>query len=104
MVPPACRGVVAQPVALKAGVGSAFPLPRGTEGFVAGAADDGAGVQALVAGVGGTTRRPDGSTCHAACSQAPGRRAVEGNGAVRGHGRTPVPGPRRIRTEPAVFS
>ena len=41
-----------------------IPPPRGAEGSVVGVADDGAGVQALVVEIGGTTRRPDGSAYH----------------------------------------
>ncbi len=61
--PPAYPRSVAHHVTLKAGVRPGFP-PRETDGFVVGAADDGAGVQALVVEIGGTTRRRDGSVHH----------------------------------------
>jgi hypothetical protein len=44
--PPAYREVVAHHVTLESRVPPDFPLPSETEGFVAGVADDGAGVQA----------------------------------------------------------
>ncbi len=62
--PPAYPRVVAQNVTLKAGVRPDHPLPSETECFVVGVADDGAGVQALVVEIGGTTRQPDGSAYH----------------------------------------
>ena len=51
-----------------------------------GVADDGAGVQALVVEIGGTTRLPDGSTRHVTPSLADGREAVEGNDVIRERG------------------
>src|SRR5919107_332704 len=58
------------------------------KGVVVGVADDGAGVQALVVEIGGTTRRPDGSTYHVTWSLGPGRRAVESNDVIRACGWT----------------
>lgn len=72
-------------------------LPIETAGEVVGEADDGAGVQALVVRIGGTTDRPDGSTYHITWSldRAAGRTPVESNGAIRDHGwravETPIP-------------
>jgi hypothetical protein len=62
--PPAYPEVVTHHVTLRSGVPQDSPLPTETESFVVGVADDGAGVQALVVEIGGTTRRPDGSTYH----------------------------------------
>ena len=104
VVPPAYPRVVAHHVTLKAGVRPDFPLPGDTEGLVVGVADDGAGVQALVVEIGGTTRRPDGSTYHITWSLAPGREAVESNDAIRERGWTPMPERHRVRLEPKVFS
>jgi hypothetical protein len=50
--------VVAHHVTLEARVRPGRPLPGDTEGFVVGVADDGAGVQALVVEIGGTTASP----------------------------------------------
>ena len=69
-----------------------------------GVADDGAGVQALVVEIGGTTRRPDGSTYHVTWSLGPGRRAVEGNDAIRDRGWTATGERHRARLEPKVFA
>jgi hypothetical protein len=101
--PPAYPRVVAHHVTLKAGVRPDFPLPGDTEGFVVGVADDGAGVQALVVEIGGTTRRPDGSTYHVTWSLAPGREAVESNDVIRKRGWTATTQRHRVRLEPKVF-
>ena len=102
--PPAYARVVARHVALEGGEPPDFPLPGEAEGFVVGVADDGAGVQALVVEIGGTTRRPDGSTYHVTWSLGPGRRAVESNNAIREHGWTALPERHRIGLEPAMLS
>ena len=91
-IPPAYPRVVAHHVTLKAGVRPDFPLPVGTKGLVVGVADDGAGVQALVVEIGGTSRRSDGSTYHVTWSLAPGREAVESNDAIRERGWTAILG------------
>jgi hypothetical protein len=98
--PPAYPRVVAQHVALEGAERPDFPLPSEPEGFVVGIADDGAGVQALVVEVGGTTRRPDGSTYHIAWSLAAGRKAAESRDTIRQHGWTPVPERHRVRLGP----
>ena len=102
--PPAYPRAVAHHVTLKAGAPQDFPLPAETEGFVVGAADDGAGVQALVVEIGGTTRRPDGSTYHVTWSLGPGREAVESNDAIRERGWTATAQRHRVRLKPKVFS
>ena len=81
-----------------------FPLPSEAEGFVVGVADDGAGVRAPVIEIGGTTRRPDGSTYHVTWSLADGREAVESNDAIRERGWAAAPQRHRIRLEPEVFA
>jgi len=62
-VPPRYPVVVAHHVTLKFG-DRAATLPSETEGEIVGMADDGAGVQALVVRIGGTTGRPGGGTYH----------------------------------------
>ena len=69
-----------------------------------GAADDGAGVQALVAGIGGSTWRPDGSACHVTWSLAGCREAVESNDVIRERSGTAAAQRHRVRLEPSVFS
>ena len=103
-IPPAYPRVVARHVALEGGEPPDFPLPGDTEGFVVGVADDGAGVQALVVGIGGTTRRPDGGACHITWSLAACRRAVESNDVIRERGWTVTGERRRVRLEPKVFA
>ncbi len=103
-IPPAYPRVVARHVALEGGAPPDFPLRGEAAGFVVGAADDGAGVQALVVEIGGATRRPDGSTYHVTWSLAPGREAVESNDAIRERGWTASEERHRVRLEPKVFS
>jgi hypothetical protein len=98
--PPAYPRVVAPLVALEGAGPPAFPLPTEAEGFVVGVADDGAGVQALVVEIGGTTRRPDGSTFHVAWSLAPGRRPDEAGAVIRERGWATAPERHRIRLGP----
>ena len=95
--PPAYPKVVAQQVALEGGEPPDFPLPSEAEDFVVGVADDGAGVQALVVEIGGTTRRPDGSAFHIAWSLAAGRKAAESNDVIRGRGWTATGERHRVR-------
>ena len=96
-IPPAYPRVVAHHVTLKAGVRPDYPLPSDTEGFVVGVADDGAGVQALVVEIGGTTRRPDGSAYHIAWSLGARRRAAESNDVIRERGWTATGRRHRVR-------
>ena len=101
--PPAYPRVVAHHLTLKAGVRPDFPLPGDTEGFVVGVADDGAGVQALVVEIGGTTRRPDGSAFHIAWSLGAGRKAAESNDVIRERGWTATERRHRVRLEPETL-
>ena len=61
------------------------PLPGEVEARIIGHADDGAGVEAMVVALDGSTDRPDGSTFHITWSldKARGRRAVESNDVLR---------------------
>ena len=96
--PPAYPKVVAQQVALEGGEPADFPLPGEAEGFVVGVADDGAGVQALVVEIGGTTtRRPDGAAFHIAWSLGAGRKAAESNDVIRERGWTATERRHRVR-------
>ncbi len=62
-----------------------------------GVADDGAGVQALVVEIGGSTRRPDGSSYHIAWSLGAGRKAAESNDVIRVRGWTAAGQRHRVR-------
>ena len=85
-IPPDWPDVVADHVTLWGGKGD--PAHEVTRAEVVGTAGDGAGVQALVVAIDGTTRRPDGSTYHITWSldRARGRRAVQSNDVLREQG------------------
>ena len=96
--------VVADHVTLSVGTADA-PLPTARAGEVVGEVDDGAGVQALVVRVGGTTDRPDGKSYHITWSldRARGRRAVESNDVIARLGWRHLTAPVPIRLHPARF-
>ena len=102
---PAFPDVVADHVTLRTGTNASTPLPRETRGEVVGEIDDGAGVQALVVTIGGTTDRSDGSTYHITWSldRARGRRPVESNAVIARLGWRSLPEPVPIRLHPARF-
>lgn len=103
--PPRWPDPVADHVTLYAGVGAEVALPDATAGEIVGRADDGAGVEALVVRIEGTTDRWDGSSYHITWSldRAAGRRAVESNAVLRDRGWTPLAAPIPIRLIPARF-
>ncbi|WP_447762906.1 hypothetical protein [Sphingopyxis panaciterrae] len=78
--------VVADHVTLRFDTDEATPLPLARAGAIVGEADDGAGVQALVMRIGGSTERGDGSHYHITWSLAPGREAKESNDVIAAHG------------------
>lgn len=98
--PPAYPKVVADHVTLSLASVMKGDLPKARAGEVVGITDDGAGVQALVVRIEGTTDRPDGSTYHLTWSLGPGRRAVESNEVLRERGWTAIDTPRPIRLDP----
>ena len=95
--------VIADHVTLRTGTDEKTPLPRETRGQVIGEIDDGAGVQALVVKIGGTTNRADGSTYHITWSidRARGRRPVESNDVIAQLGWRSLPEPVSVRLKPA---
>jgi hypothetical protein len=101
---PAYHDIVAHHVTLRSGTDESTPLPAETKGEVFGMADDGAGVQALVLSIGGTSRRADGSTYHITWSldRARGRRAKDSNDVIAKHGWHAVE-PVIVRLDPARF-
>jgi hypothetical protein len=94
--PPRYATTVAHHVTLKFGDGAACP-PADTEGEIVGEADDGAGVQALVVRIDGSTGRPDGGTFHITWSLAEGREARESNDVIAQHGWRAFAAPIRVR-------
>lgn len=97
--------LVADHVTLRTGTDERTTLPSETRGEVVGEIDDGAGVQALVVRIGGTTDRADGSTYHITWSldRARGRRPVESNTVIAQLGWRSLPEPVPIRLRPARF-
>jgi hypothetical protein len=97
--------VIADHVTLRTGTDHKTPLPRETAGEIVGEASDGAGVQALVVRIGGTTDRRDGSTYHITWSidRARGRRPVQSNEVIAQFGWRSFPEPVPIHLKPARF-
>jgi hypothetical protein len=91
-------------VTLRFGTDSATPLPTSRSGEIIGEADDGAGVQALVVRIAGSTDRGDGSHYHLTWSLGPGRSAKESNDVIAAHGWSPVRSPIRISLKPARWT
>ena len=84
--PPRYARAVADHVTLKPDLpGEALP-PAPGEALIVGRADDGAGVEAMVVRLDGTTDRPDGSTWHITWSLGEGRRAKESNEVIKACG------------------
>lgn len=86
--PPRWPDPIADHVTLASRRAGPRPLPTARGGLIVGRADDGAGVEALVVEIEGTTDRPDGSTFHITWSldRARGRRPVESNDVIRDRG------------------
>ncbi len=100
--PPRYAVVVAHHVTLKFGDRAAVP-PTETRGEVVGEADDGAGVQALVVRIGGTTARPDGAVFHITWSLEDGREARESNAVIAEYGWRPWAESVAVRLHPGGF-
>ena len=101
--PPRYAEAVADHVTLKFGDAKAR-LPTETGGEIVGEADDGAGVQAMVVRIGGTTDRPDGSTYHITWSLRPGRQAKESNDVIAKGGWTPIEPNVPVKLAPKAYS
>jgi hypothetical protein len=100
--PPRYPNVVADHVTLKFG-DRAAAAPTETSGEIIGEADDGAGVQAMVVRIGGTTDRPDGSTYHITWSLAAGRRAKESNDVIARLGWRDLAAPVPVSLQPRAY-
>jgi hypothetical protein len=94
---------IADHVTLKVGVPARSPAPPDTQGEIVGRADDGAGVEAMVVRIGGTTDRPGGGTYHITWSLAAGRTARESNDVIAARGWTPVDPPVPVALQGALF-
>jgi hypothetical protein len=85
------------------GRGGGLTLPDIPVAEVVGLADDGAGVEALVVALGGTTERPPGGTYHITWSLADGREARESNDVIAEHGWRSIGESATVRLEPASW-
>jgi hypothetical protein len=101
--PPRHANAVADHVTLRSRVDSASALPSETVGVIVGRSDDGAGVEAMVVQVDGSTERPDGGTYHVTWSLAAERQAVESNEVITQRGWEPMDPPVPVRLKPACF-
>ena len=101
--PPRWPDVVADHVTLASRRAGPRPLPTAREGLIVGRTDDGAGVEALVVEMDGSSDRPDGSTYHITWSLGPGRRARESNDVIRERGWTRLPESIPVPVTPARF-
>ena len=99
--PPHYAEPVADHVTLDSGVAEDAPLPAPADAAIVGRADDGAGVEAMVVRLNGTTDRPDGSTFHITWSLAEGREAKESNAVIAACGWTAFELPMPLRLIPA---
>lgn len=101
--PPRYAEAVADHVTLlsdKAGGDSADPPNPAPDARIVGRADDGAGVEAMVVAIGGSTDRPDGGVWHVTWSLAEGREARDSNDVIAQHGWSEFDGG-PIQLEPA---
>jgi hypothetical protein len=97
--------VVADHVTLSSGVAPDASPPQDKSGEIIGEADDGAGVQAMVVRIEGTTDRPGGGTYHITWSldRARGREARHSNDVIARHGWTLLEEPRTVALKGARF-
>jgi hypothetical protein len=99
--PPRYGEVDADHVTLRTKAASDSALPEEILGEIVGRADDGAGVEAMVVSIGGTTDRPDGSTYHITWSLEPGRQAQESNAVIAARPWAAFDLPMPVKLEPA---
>lgn len=83
--------------------GEAPAMPDAACAVVIGRADDGAGVEALVVALAGSSDRWDGSTYHITWSLGPGREARESNDVIARYGWELVEARPEIRLQPAQW-
>jgi hypothetical protein len=106
LIAPAYPDVIAHHVTLELGDKETLAIPDQVVGEIIGFADDGAGVQALIMRINGTTIRPMGGTYHITWSldRAAGRKPVDSNTVIAEKGWTPFSVATQVRLEPKVFS
>jgi len=101
--PPRYGKAVADHVTLRSRVSEQAALSPTTVGVIVGRSDDGAGVEAMVVQIDGSTDRPDGSTFHITWSLEEGREAKESNDVIRKHGWQAVDPPVPMALRAASF-
>jgi len=101
--PPAWPDVIADHITLDAQAEAGASLPCTRRADIVGEVNDGAGLQAMVVAIGGTTDRPDGGTYHITWSLDGGRNAVESNDVIARRGWRPLGEPVSIEVIPARF-
>lgn len=101
--PPTYARTIADHVTLRAKVASDSTLPHPVQARIVGRVDDGAGVEAMVVELDGTTERPDGGTYHITWSLAANRTAKESNDAIRDEGWQRFDAPVDVKLQPASF-
>ena len=99
--PPRYPDAVADHVTLET-TAEATPLPPPVSAEIVGRTDDGAGVEALVVAIDGSTDRPDGSTFHITWSLGQGRKAKESNDVLKARGWDEL-APLPVTVRPAKF-
>jgi hypothetical protein len=97
--------VIADHVTLDAKARQDAPLPPESRAEIVGSVSDGAGLQALVVAIDGSTDRPDGSTYHITWSldRRRGRKPVESNTVIAERGWDRLDKPVPIRVSPACW-
>jgi len=94
---------IADHVTLRSGVPEGAPAPGPVEAEIVGEADDGAGVQALIVRIDGSTARPGGGTYHITWSLGATRMARESNDVIAERGWTAIDKPVPVKLEPGRF-
>ena len=98
--PPRYPTAVADHVTLETTAQSS-PLPPAVTAAIVGHTDDGAGIEAMVVTIEGTTDRRDGSTFHITWSLGEGREATESNDVIAARGWTEFALPMPVTVTPA---
>ena len=103
--PPRWPDVLADHITLDAQARAQDPLPVARKAEIVGNISDGAGLEAMVVTIDGTTARPDGSSYHITWSidRSRGRKPVESNQVIAVRGWHPLVKPIPIRIIPARF-
>lgn len=102
MFPPTYPKAIAHHVTLSSGLDE-LSVPEATRGTIVGRIDDGAGVEALIVEIDGSTHRPDGGTYHITWSLGADRDARESNDAIASLGWQRLGKKRSIKLMPACW-